>query len=381
MQTRSSDVYDWSRAVEYHHGAFPPRQLDLEKLIDPLLAAASSIARYDQTLESMRNSEILLAPLKRQEAVISSRMEGTISTLDEILRIEADAEQDEKEAWRTARSEGIETFLYARAMQRAQASLEDGGEISTWLIRSAHQVLLSFGRGADKNPGAYKNEQNYIADRTRQRILFVPIGPERIDAAMDDLVDYVRSGGHQPLLRTALAHVEFEALHPFEDGNGRIGRMLITLMLWKYGFISQPHFYVSSFFERNKEEYIERMRQVSATGAWTEWAVFFLTALDAQANANIEIASKIFALYENMKEQFRTILNSPWSISAVDFMFEQPVFRNNQFTNRSDVPRDVAHRFTRRLNEAGLLVQLEASSGRRPALYSFEPLLALVRNA
>lgn len=156
--------------------------------------------------------------------------------------------------------------------------------------------------------------------------------------------------------------------------------MLITLMLWQYRIIRQPHFYVSSYFEELREEYIDAMRKVSATGAWTDWCIFFLRGLTEQANRNILIAQRIFGLYDGTKVRFRQILNSPWSVDAVDFMFANPVFRNSKFTGQKIIPSHVAMTMTRKLREAGLISEVSPSSGRRPALYAFTPLLDIVQN-
>lgn len=366
--------------VEYHYGEFPPRNLHIERLIDPVSEAMASLARYDQMLSTMHNSEILLAPLRNREAVISSRMEGTISTLEEILQIEAEEVDGDADAFQNARSEAVETLLYARAMKRMQQLMEQGLPISEFLIRSAHQMLLSFGRGAALSPGGYKTEQNYIGERRRKAVSFVPISPESLPSGMNELMNFVREFPLNKLLKTAIAHVEFEALHPFKDGNGRIGRMLITLMLWEYGVIRQPHFYVSSYFEELRDEYIDRMREVSSNGAWTEWCIFFLSGLHQQATRNLETASRIFKLYDDMKLRFREELNSQWSIQALDFMFTNPTFRNSRFTSSSGIPSHVAMAMTRKLRESRLIVQVVPASGRRPAMYSFKPLIDLVRD-
>lgn len=174
-------------------------------------------------------------------------------------------------------------------------------------------------------------------------------------------------------------HLEFEALHPFQDGNGRIGRMLITLLIWSSGAISEPHFYISGYMEENKDEYIETMREVSKDHNWESWCIFFLNAIEKQSIKNLEIAEKIKNLYEEMKPIFSDTLSSKWSVKALDYIFTNPIFRNNRFTSKSGIPGPTAARFTRILLEKELLKTLEESSGRRPALYAFEPLLKLVR--
>ncbi|NVJ64585.1 MAG: Fic family protein [Flavobacteriaceae bacterium] len=369
---------NFDSAVRYHYEKFPPQALDYSRIIYPLIKATDALARYDQMLKNMHNSEILLAPLRNQEAVISSRMEGTISTMDEILKFEADSENDTEEA-KNVRSEIFETILYQRALLNAQKAMVDGYPLSQHLVKTIHQQLLSFGRGAKKSPGQYKTEQNYLADKIKQQVLFVPISPEKLSEGLEKLFDYVNNSNDPILIKTAIMHLEFEALHPFQDGNGRIGRMLITLLLWSTKTISEPHFYISGYMEENKDEYIDTMRNVSENNDWEKWCTFFLNAVEKQAIKNLEVAERIRSLYEEMKHIFSDTLSSKWSVNALDFIFTNPIFRNNRFTSKSGIPGPTAARFTRILLEKELIRTIEESSGRRPALYSFEPLLKLVR--
>ncbi len=373
-------------AVDYHYDKFPPTDLDYGKFIESLVKATDALARYDQMMKNMHNSKILLAPLRNQEAVISSRMEGTVSTMDEILKFEADfgdesqIDQGERQGSRLgARSEVIETILYQRALKAAQKSMEEGYPLSQSLIRTIHQRLLSLGRGASKSLGEYKKEQNYLADTLKRNILFIPISPEKLQDGLDSLFRYINQSTHPKLVKTAITHIEFEALHPFKDGNGRIGRMLITLMLWSTGTISEPHFYISGYLEDNKCRYIDEMRNVSKNNDWEGWCGFFLEAIEQQAIRNLAIAENIQNLYDEMKIEFSEILSSKWSINALDFIFTNPVFRNNKFTANSGIPSASAARFTRILLDRELLTPLEEASGRKPALYAFEPLMKLVR--
>jgi Fic family protein len=369
---------DFTNAVKYHYDQFPPQNLDYGKIVHSLLKATDALARYDQMLKNMHNNEILLAPLRNQEAVISSRMEGTISTMDEILKFEADSENDSEET-NKVRSDVFETILYQRALLNAQRAMNDGYPLSQHLIKTLHQQLLSFGRGAQKSPGKYKTEQNYLADKIKQKVLFTPISPEKLNDGLENLFTYINESTDPILIKTALMHLEFEALHPFQDGNGRIGRMLITLFLWSSGAISEPHFYVSGYMEENKDEYIDTMRDVSKNNNWEVWCIFFLNAIEQQAIRNLEIAEKIKSLYDEMKPIFSDSLSSKWSVNALDYIFTYPIFRNNRFTSKSGIPGPTAARFTRILLDKELIRTLEESSGRRPALYAFEPLLKLVR--
>lgn len=379
MSQPTPNGYDLSDAVPYHYNRFPPASIDYGRLMMLVSSASEALARYDQMLKGLHNSSLLLAPLQSQEAVVSSRMEGTVSTLDEVLRYEADREDSEGDAETKYRSEAIEVWLYSRALRLSQQQIKEGQPISKFLLRSTHNVLLGYGRGAAMSPGEFKTEQNYLVDRARRKVLFVPIRPENLNDGLDDMMAFMDNPEWEILIRTALVHLEFEALHPFKDGNGRIGRMLIPLMLWKHGKISEPYFYMSGYLEQRRDDYIDKMRAVSASDDWTEWVIFFLQAIEAQAQKNLQVAEQIRSLYEEMKDRFRSVLSSQWGVAALDFVFTRPVFRNNVFTTRSGIPPATAYRFVRALQDAKLLEVVSPSAGRRPAMYSFEPLLALVR--
>ncbi len=154
---------------------------------------------------------------------------------------------------------------------------------------------------------------------------------------------------------------------------------LITLMLWNSGIISAPHFYVSKGLEEKRDQYIDKMRNVSANGDWESWCIFFLETVNEQAIQSLQVAENIRDLYEQMKEAFADCLSSRWSINALDFVFKNPVYRNKQFVSNAGIPSVTAARFTRELHKNNLIVKLEEPSGNKSALYSFEPLLNLVR--
>lgn len=373
--------YSFSEAIPYHKGKFPPTNLRFEALINPLSRAASALARYDTRLEALHNKELLLAPLRNTEAVVSSRIEGTVATLDEILKIQADADDADEEGTDHGgyREEALEVYSYTRAMKYAQLLITNGLPICSRVIKEAHSRLLFLGRGADKTPGVYKQDQNYVVDKRRKKVLFVPIGADELEDGIAQLERYINDESLDALIQTAVAHVEFEALHPFKDGNGRLGRMLIPLNLWQKGKIHAPHFYVSGAIEERREEYIDRLRATSQDDEWTEWIVFFLEVIEQQAYANIAITDKIAKLYEDMKERFREVLASQWAPVALDYVFARPVFWNSSFTANSSIPSQTAHRISRALVENGILTIQEPASGRRAALLSFNPLLEIVR--
>ena len=369
--------FDSSKAVPYHYGAFPPLGLDYSSIAAPLADAAAAIARYEQMLKGIHNARLFLTPLERREALSSSRMEGTISTLDELLVYEANIGEDD--STQSARQDTLEVHAYRIAMNQAERMLDEGAVLSPELLRTVHRRLLGFTRGFEKSPGNFKTEQNFLVDMINRKILFTPIAPHDLEEGLNKLFAFIDGDRGHPSIKTAIAHAEFEALHPFNDGNGRIGRILITLMMWQLGLISGPYFYISGYLEARKVDYIEGMRNVSVTKDWTPWCIFFLEAVRAQAEMNLNKSEEIRKLYEGMKDTFRELLSSQWSINALDFVFANPVFRNSFFTNGSGIPKQTAHRFTRILAEAELLTVVRPPSGRRPGLYAFEPLLEIVR--
>lgn len=363
-------------AVEYHYGLFPPYRIDYTFFIEELLGATEALSRFDQTIKKLHNSELYLAPLRNQEAVLSNRIEGTISTIDEMLQFEAG---DEGFPFTTVRSDVIETIMYQRALDEAQYALENGYTFSLSFIKTVHKQLLSYGRGASKSPGEFKKEQNYLVDTSTKKIQFIPIRPEQLNDGLERLVHFIENSSLPPLLKVALTHVEFEALHPFQDGNGRIGRMIITLLLWKYQALSQPHFYISGYFEEHKEAYIEAMRNVSKNNDWNGWIKFFLIAVQQQAIKNLEMAEVIESLYTNMKLEFTELLSSKWNVAVLDYIFTYPIFSHTKFIKATKIPSATATSIMKKLMDKGYLKQIKEPSGRRAGLYMFEPLLVLVR--
>lgn len=375
------------QATNYHYDGFPPAPLDGGRFLANLLRATSAIARYDQMLSSLPNSELLIAPLRDQEAVLSSRIEGTISTVDEIMRYEAEAGETDPaspsggKAMLGARNDVIETVLYRKALKSGEINLGNSQPITPFFIRSLHQQLLSFGRGKNKKPGSFKTEQNYLAD-SGNVIRFIPISPEKLPDGLDRFFAFLEQpfpeehGG--ALVKTAMAHVEFEALHPFQDGNGRIGRILIPLILWREGVITRPYFYISAFFERHKTAYIDLMRGVSSHQAWEPWCDFFLAAIAEEAERSLKLGRQITACYDEMKERFTRVLASQWSVAALDRIFQKPIFRIDTLTQTGEISRASAQRFVQVLLKEGIITTIYSGSGRRPALYEFRPLLELI---
>lgn len=365
-----------SAPVRYHNGKFPPRALDLERLA-PLIGPANvSLGRFDGLLSAIPNSEILLSPLVTQEAVLSSRIEGTNVTLGEVLEIEASGQAA---AFTQPKiDEAEEVWNYREAVQSCAEELKHR-PLSQQMLRQAHEVLMKGVRGRDKSPGRYRVEQNWIGDRgcSIEQASFVPIDPMQLQSGMDTWETYLRTtDGPDALLQLAILHVEFEALHPFMDGNGRLGRMIIPLYLHQRKLLGSPSFYMSGYLEAHREEYLDRLRAVSRDENWTDWCMFFLRGVREKAEENERKARAILSLYNRLKNQVADLTRSQHAIRAVDFIFQSPIFRGSQFTSNSGIPKASASRILTVLSgDQGPLRLLRAGKGRQPGLYVISELL------
>lgn len=361
-------------AVHYHLGQFPPAELDWPQLIPLLGPASAAVARYDGTLAAIPNAAVLLSPLTTQEAVLSSRIEGTQATMGEVLEFEAEGDtpglSDER------RADIYEVLNYRAAMRMAEKMLADI-PLSQRLIREAHKVLLSGVRGQGKAPGEYRRIPNWIgpAGCTIEQARFVPISADKLPDAMGAWEKFIHEDSADRLVQLALLHAEFEALHPFLDGNGRLGRMLVPLFMWQIGVIRRPMFYVSAFLEANRDEYYERLLAVSRDGDWTGWSKFFLSVLKAQAEENQQKAGAILGLYERMKREVADLTRSQYAIHALDWIFERPIFKSSDFVASAGIPEPTAKRIVPALREAGILHVMLEARGRRAATLCFPALL------
>lgn len=364
-----------TQPVHYHLGKFPPGDLEWKALIPLIGRASASLARYDGLLSAIPNASVLLSPLTTQEAVLSSKIEGTHVTMGEVLELEAGGEP--AGITQPKREDAEEIFNYRQAMRACEAELEHR-PLSQHMLRQAHQILMQGVRGKDKSPGKYRETQNWIGPKgcTIEEAGFVPIAPEHLRSAMDAWETYMAGASElDPLVQLAIVHVEFEALHPFEDGNGRLGRMLIPLFLYKKGMLGSPNFYMSGYLEAQRETYQERLRAVSRNDAWTRWCAFFLQGIADQAVQNERKARAILALYDRVKTEVADLTHSQHAIRAVDFLFQQPIFATPDFIKGSGIPKPTASRIRGLLCESGLLSTLREGKGQRPGIYAFRELI------
>jgi Fic family protein len=365
-----------TQPVQYHYGKFPPQEIDWKQLIPLLGPTSAALARYDGTLNAVLNPNVLLSPLTTQEAVLSSKIEGTVTTITEVLKFEAEG-PGERPPEKVADIK--EVLNYRKAMRHAVDQLREL-PLCQRVIKDAHRLLLEGVRGREKAPGEYRRIPNWIgpAGCEMEDARFVPISADKLPDGMSDWEKFIHTESPDRLVQLAFLHAEFEALHPFMDGNGRMGRMFVPLFLFKTGLLSRPTFYISAFFEKNREEYYERLLAVSRDGAWPSWCVFFLKALQSQAEDNQAKAQAILDLYQNRKAWIAELTRSQYGIHALDFLFRRPVFDSSEFTGQKGIPTPTAHRILKLLKDEGLFRALRKSSGRQSAVFAFRELLNIV---
>jgi len=349
----------------------PLTRLDYGRLIRRIGPANAALARYDGILEGVINPGVMLSPLTNQEAVLSSRIEGTQATVDEVLEYEAGMDFEVEKV-----RDIQEIVNYRSALSLATSALA-GRPLSLSLIRSMHRVLMDGVRGENKTPGEFRLDQNWLGfEGCRiEQATFVPPSPLQLRDHLEAFERYLAFDDVDALVQVAVVHAQFELLHPFKDGNGRIGRLLIPLFLFQKRTLSSPMFYLSEYLESHRGLYYARLRGISQDGDWTAWLEFFLDAIIEQARVNTTRVRGILDLYERMKKQIADLTRSQHAMKILDALFDRPVFQSSDFVTRSGIPKNTALPFLRQLREGGVLTVLREQSGRRPSILAFTELL------
>lgn len=352
----------------------PIGTLDWAALVPVLGEANRAVARFDGMLAHMPNPALLRTPLTTREAVLSSKIEGTVATISDVLRYEAGDEQESERK----RLDIEEIVNYRLALKTAERELKTR-PFSLNLVLKLHKVLLTSVRGHNKAPGEFRRFQNYLGKpgSTMEQATFVPPSPERLMAGLDNWEKYYHADEKDPLVQLALIHAQFEFLHPFLDGNGRIGRILIPLFLYDKKILSSPSFYLSEYLEENRNEYLSRLGELGRDReAWDRWCLFFVQAVTVQADRNVSRVTAVLKLYERLKSRMLAMTTSRYGVTMLDAMFAQPVFRASALLKAPGMPqRPQMMKLLERMVEVKMLRVLTEGRGRRAAVYSLHELV------
>jgi Fic family protein len=350
----------------------PPANLDWQALVPLIGASTAAVCRYDGTLDGMVNPRVLLSPLTTREAVLSSKIEGTQTSLVEVLQRDAGEKFAEKKE-----ADIQEVSNYRIALVNGAEQLKSR-KISLGLIKDLHALLLKNVRGQDKTPGAFRTEQNWIGPKGTpiEKARFVPPNIHVMQDSLIDLEKFLGSSYTDPLVQMAIIHGQFEIIHPFGDGNGRLGRMLIPLFLCQKKVLQKPVFYLSEYLEENDDEYRNCLLNITENDDWQGWIEFFLTAVKVQSERNTEKAKNILALYDKMKSVFREVTRSQYGPVAQDVFFKFPIINASEFHKRSEIPHyQTSNNILRGLKKEGVIITLKEGRGQTPAVYAMHELI------
>jgi Fic family protein len=356
--------------------SLPPAGLAWEGLIPLLGKANRSLARYGGILEALPNPAILLSPVTTREAVLSSKIEGTQATLGDVLKFEA----GERPA-QSARAADIHEILnYRAALLAAEKELRTRS-LSLSVMKGLHGILLKGVRGQEHELGGFRTVQNWIGlpGSPIEKAAFIPPSPIGLAEHLEAWERYYRSEQPDALVQLAIVHAQFEIIHPFTDGNGRLGRILIPLFLYEKKLLSRPMFYLSAWFESRRSEYIAKLRAIGRDkAAWNEWILFFLRGIDEQADENGKTARSVLALHERLKARVLDLTNSQYALPVLDQAFKRPVFHSAHLRFGPKRPsRPAVANLLRALREGGVLKVVREGAGRRPTVYVLAELVNL----
>ncbi len=343
-----------------------PRQLLLER-------ATLAVGRLDSISTLLPDPHLFLYSYVRREAVLSSQIEGTQSSLSDLLLFELE------EAPGTPLDDVVEVSNYIAALEHGMTRLREGFPLSNRLLREMHAALMARGRGSDKSPGEFRRSQNWIGGTRPGNARFVPPPPDEVEACMAALERFLHddAAGLPVLLQAALAHVQFETIHPFLDGNGRLGRLLIALLLHHGGLLSEPLLYLSLYLKEHRSAYYDLLDRVRTTGDWESWVDFFLEGVERTAGNAVQTARRLVDLFEadtrRIRQSGRAAANALRVLAALR---ERPVLTLKLLCAAQGLTFPTAAKAMQTLSAAGIAREL--TGRRRNRVFVYDAYLSIL---
>lgn len=348
----------------------PEIEMD-EEIVKLLVDANKQLVKLDTASQLISNADLFISMYVRKEALISSQIEGTQCTLDDVLDPEVDA---------NVNLDVSDVINYVKATQYALKRLERL-PLCCRLIREIHEVLMENVRGQDKTLGEFRYFQNWIgpANCSLKDARYIPPNVEDMQTAMSDLEKYINENvDYDPLIRVALIHYQFETIHPFLDGNGRIGRLLILLYLVEQGLLTKPVIYISYFLKKNQIEYYDRISEVRRTGNFEQWIRFFLEAVSKASSDSLETIHRLSMLHDANIEKLPKTTRSKDNLRAVfDYIEQYPIIDIKRTAKELAVSYNTVAAAVRKLVEFGILQ--ETTNAARNRVFAYEAYLAILR--
>ncbi|NHN43229.1 Fic family protein [Halorubellus sp. JP-L1] len=369
-------------SIDHYDGipCFRPPSLppDVE-LTNDLLAvygdAQYALGRLATLHGNVDNENLLIAPFVVREAAMSSQIEGTNVTVSDIILHDIDSSPERS----AADSKDVrEAYNYVDAVRQGFSRLSDGESLSVDLVCDLHETLMDDVRGGEDRPGELRDVPVYIGspDGSIEHARFVPANPDTVEILLEQLLAYVDRGSYPPLVDVALAHYQFETIHPFRDGNGRLGRLLMMLQLYDAGLLPEPYLYLSAYFNRRRQQYLDYLLEVSREGAWTQWIEFVLNAIAEQAIDAYDCGVELQSLQESYFERFP---KRPAVRDVVEYVFEEPYLTAPRAIEATGRSRQAVYDAIEALEAEGIVEQI--SGGERYRVYEAPDVLAVVGSA
>lgn len=350
----------------------PAPPIDVLALLDRLSLAERALGRLDGITMLLPRQELFLYMYVRKEAVLSSQIEGTQSTLSDLLRFETEAQAGQPI------DDIREVSNYVDAMMYGLERLEDL-PLSLRLIREMHARLLQSGRGGTKSPGEFRRSQNWIGGSRPGNALFVPPPTTELDGCLDALERFMHEDRSRlpALIKAGLLHVQFETIHPFLDGNGRIGRLLVTLYLCVHGVLRKPLLYLSLYLKTHRADYYRLLQEVREHGAWEAWLDFFLTGVADTANQAFDAATRIVELFKHDRERITGESERPGSALRIhDLLQQNPYLTANLLVERTGLSAPTVNAALADLERLGIVE--EVTGRRRGRVFGYRRYLAIL---
>lgn len=342
-----------------------------EEIVRLLIEANKQLVKLDMASQFILNADLFISMYVRKEALISSQIEGTQCTLDDVLDPELEM---------NANLDVIDVINYVKATQYALKRL-DKLPLCCRLIREIHEVLMEGARGQDKCPGEFRHSQNWIgpANCSLKEARYIPPNVEDMQNAMSDLEKYINENvEYDALIRVALIHYQFETIHPFLDGNGRIGRLLILLYLMGQGLLAKPVIYISYFLKKNQVEYYDRISDVRRSGNYEQWVRFFLEAVSKAAADSLETIQKLSSLHDTNIEKLPKTTRAKDNLRAVfDYIEQYPIIEIKRTAQELDISYNTVATAVKKLMELGVLQ--ETTNAARNRVFAYGEYLEILR--
>lgn len=344
----------------------PDPPLNLDSRLHELMEKANwALGRLDGVTTLLPDTSLFLYFYVRKEALLSSQIEGTQSSLSDLLLFESD------EMPGVPMNDVQEVSSYVAAMNHGLKRLQGGFPLSLRLIREIHEILLSKGRGCSKSPGDFRKSQNWVGGTRPGNALFVPPPPELVMSCMGELEKFLHAEHVPALTKAALAHVQFETIHPFLDGNGRLGRLLVTFLLCAEGALQEPMLYLSLYFKTHRQTYYDLLQKVRTEGAWEEWLRFFLTGILETAEQSVSTARSILKLFEHDRKKLETLGKAANSAMRIHEMLQKsPILSIPKAVEKTNMSYPTAAAALAKLQSLGFVKETTGRERNRLFVYS-----------